>query len=124
MNSILPIKQVITVATLHGGPLIAGQANALNLSSGVPGVALDGAMLYANNAAGERVGSFVDLSGTFKAFPGCGKNEHGKMAGVIHQKLISCFVCPVHVPTSLILPLLPIKWKGENRIEFASKWKC
>ncbi|MCJ1406052.1 hypothetical protein MMC19_000117 [Ptychographa xylographoides] len=90
LNSILPIQQVITVATMNGGPLIAGQANQLNISSGVPGVAIDGAMLYVHNAAGIRQGCFSDASGTFKAFAGCGLNAQGGPAGVIHQHLISC----------------------------------
>ncbi|MCJ1396891.1 hypothetical protein MMC11_000081 [Xylographa trunciseda] len=89
-NSILPIQQVIQVTTVSGGPLIAGQANPLVLSSGTVGVALDGAMLYANNASGVRVGSFTDAGGIFKDFPGCGLNAHGQMAGVIHSQLITC----------------------------------
>ncbi|MCJ1282542.1 hypothetical protein MMC26_001865 [Xylographa opegraphella] len=89
-NAILPIKQGLLVTTQSGGPLIAGQANALVLSSGAAGVALDGAMLYANSPSGARVGSFVDAGAVFKPFPGCGLNAHGQMAGVIHSQLITC----------------------------------
>ena len=83
---------------MNGGPLIAGQANQLNISSGVPGVAIDGAMLYVHNAAGIRQGCFSDASGTFKAFAGCGLNAQGGPAGVIHQHLISCNVSLRYFP--------------------------
>ena len=97
----MPIKQVILVTTQNGGPLIAGQANPLVLSSGAPGVALDGAMLYANNPSGARVGSFTDAGGIFKDFPGCGLNAHGQMAGVIHSQLITCNVSSRKSSTTL-----------------------
>jgi len=90
LNQITPIQQGIIVTTASGGPLIAGQANQLNISSGDPNVALDGAMLYAKTANISRVGSFTDATGIFADFPGCGLNRQGKMAGVIHQNLITC----------------------------------
>jgi hypothetical protein len=80
------------VTTLNNGSLIAGKANPLLLSSGVPGVALDGALLYANNATGHRVGSYTDSGAVFKPFAGCGLNAHGQIAGVVHHQLISCNV--------------------------------
>lgn len=49
-------------------------------------------MLYAKTATIQRVGSFFDPSGTFKDFPGCGRNAQGKIAGVIHQQIITCNV--------------------------------
>jgi hypothetical protein len=90
LNSLAPIEQGIVVMPMNGGPLIAGQANQLNLSSGVTGVNLDGAMLYAQEQ-GVRIGSFTDKGGMgiFKDFPGCGKNADGKFAGVIQQMIIS-----------------------------------
>ncbi|MCJ1473840.1 hypothetical protein MMC13_002492 [Lambiella insularis] len=90
MNSILPIKQVIQVTTQSNGSLLAGQANPLLLSSGCANVALDGAMLYANDPSGARVGTFADAGGIFKTFPGCGLNTQGQPAGVIHSQLITC----------------------------------
>ena len=99
LNALTPIQQGIIVTTLSGGPLIAGEANALNISTGDPNVALDGAMLYAKTTAQARVGSFTDPSGTFKDFPGCGKNSQGQHAGVIHQQSITdCVSSPILVP--------------------------
>ena len=98
INKITPIQQGIIVTTLSGGPLIAGQANQLNLSTGDPKAALDGAMLYAKAENIIRVGSFSDPSGTFKDFPGCGRNHQGKYAGVIHQQIISNTVS-CHAPS-------------------------
>lgn len=92
MNSILAIHQVMQVTTQSGGPLIAGQANPLLLSSGCVNAALDGAMLYANDPSGARVGTFTDAGGVFKPFPGCGLNTQGQPAGVIHSMLVSCNV--------------------------------
>ncbi len=89
LNSIKPIQQGMVVTTMSGGPLIAGQANQLMLSSGDPNAALDGAMIYAKTENLARVGSFTDKSGTFADFPGCGKNKQGQFAGVIHQNIIS-----------------------------------
>lgn len=80
------------VTTLNNKTLQAGKPNVLLLSSGAAGVALDGALIYANNATGQRVGTFTDATGTFKAFMGCGKNAKGQWAGVVHQQLISCNV--------------------------------
>jgi len=91
LNSLLPIEQGMVVKTLNGGPLIAGKPNQLILDSGTAGVNLDGALLYASSGADVRVGSFTDNGGmgTFKDFPGCGKNKEGKYAGVVHQMIIS-----------------------------------
>jgi hypothetical protein len=79
------------VKTMSGGPLIAGTANQLYLSSGAKGVALDGALLYAQDPHGVHEGSFTDKDSLnrFKDFPGCGKNRQGKFAGVIQQAVIS-----------------------------------
>lgn len=105
LNSLEAIPQGIIVSTLNGGPLVAGTSNQLNLSVPDPNFALDGALLYGETKPGTRVGSFTDKGGmgTFKDFPGCGKNHEGKMAGVIQQMLISCNVsCPT-VPLSLLV---------------------
>jgi len=80
------------VTTITNKNLQAGKPNPLLLSSGAAGVALDGALIYANNSTGQRAGSFTDATGTFKAFMGCGKNAQGQWAGVVHQQLISCNV--------------------------------
>jgi hypothetical protein len=92
------------VTTLEGGPLIAGQPNQLNLSSGDPNAALDGAMLYAKTPEIKRVGSFYDPSGIFKDFPGCGRNAQGKHAGVIHQQIISCNVSLLTPDSCSLMP--------------------
>lgn len=105
LNSLEAIPQGIIVSTLNGGPLVAGTSNQLNLSVPDPNFALDGALLYGETKPGTRVGSFTDKGGmgTFKDFPGCGKNQEGKMAGVIQQMLISCNVSYPTVPLSLLL---------------------
>jgi hypothetical protein len=90
------------VTTMEGGPLIAGQPNQLNLSTGDPNIALDGAMLYAKTANLKRIGSFFDPSGIFMDFPGCGRNPHGKHAGVIHQQVITCNVS-LQIPLACLL---------------------
>jgi hypothetical protein len=94
LNSLEAIKQGLIVSTLNGGPLVAGTSNQLNLSTPDPNCALDGAMLYGETKSGKRVGSFTDKGGmgTFADFPGCGRNREGKMAGVIHQMVVSCNV--------------------------------
>ncbi len=94
LNSLKAIQQGLIVSTLKGGPLVAGSSNQLNLSVPDPNFALDGAMLYGETKPGTRVGSFTDKGGmgTFVDFPGCGKNREGRMAGVIHQMLVSCNV--------------------------------
>lgn len=108
LNKITPIPQGIKVTTIEGGPLIAGQLNQLNLSSGDPNAALDGAMLYAKTARLERVGRFSDPSGIFKDFPGCGRNAHGQFAGVIHQQIVSCNVSSQMFRVSVLRARLPL----------------
>lgn len=88
----------------NGTSLIAGQPNLLVLSSKVVGVALDGALLHARNAAGTPVGTYTDAGGIFVPFPGCGKNAQGQFNGVVHSNLITCNVCP----TNPILPLISV----------------
>jgi len=90
-NSIVAIQQGIQVTTVSGGPIIAGLPNALNLSSGAAGVAIDGTMIHATDAAGTRVGSFADMANppVFEDFPGCGLSKQGQMAGVVQSGLIS-----------------------------------
>jgi hypothetical protein len=93
-NNITSINQGIVVKTANGGPLIAGTANKLILSSGAGNVALKGALLYAQDVNGVRQGSFTDNgnTNTFVPFPGCGKNPQGQVSGVIQQTGISANV--------------------------------
>lgn len=93
-NSLTSINQGIVVKTANGGPIKAGQANQLVLSSGTKNFPLKGALLYAQDNAGVRQGSFSDKSGanTFVAFPGCGKNPQGQISGVIQQMGVSASV--------------------------------
>ena len=91
LNTIEAIPQQITVKTANGGPIQAGKANPLILQTAMAGVNIDGVLIYAENAWGEREGSFKDTSGmgNFVDFPGCGVNKQGQFAGVIHQQVIS-----------------------------------
>ena len=82
---------LVTLAN-NATSLKAGQANALVLSSGAVGVALDGALIHARDAAGTPVGSFTDAGQVFVPFPGCGKNAQGEFNGVVHSCLITCNV--------------------------------
>lgn len=93
-NSLTSINQGIVVKTANGGPIKAGQANQLVLSSGTTNVPLKGALLYAQDTAGVRQGSFTDKSGanTFIPFNGCGKNPQGQVSGVIQQMGVSANV--------------------------------
>lgn len=93
-NNITSINQGIVVKTANGGPLVAGTANKLVLSSGSANVALKGALLYAQDASGARQGSFTDNGNTniFVPFPGCGKNPQGQINGMIQQTGISATV--------------------------------
>ena len=93
-NNITSINQGIVVKTANGGPLVAGTANPLILSSGAANVALKGALLYAQDANGVRQGNFTDKgnTNTFVPFPGCGKNPQGHISGVIQQTGISATV--------------------------------
>jgi hypothetical protein len=99
-NSINSINQGITVKTANGGPIVAGTANHLILSSGSANVALKGALLYAQDTNGVRQGSFTDKGGanTFVPFPGCGKNPQGQISGVIQQTGVSATVSRWHHP--------------------------
>jgi len=89
-NSIQAIPQGVQVTTVSGGPIIAGLPNALNISSGDPAAATDGVLIYAENAAGQRVGSFADMASPpmFEDFWGCGRSIQGQMAGVIQSDII------------------------------------
>jgi hypothetical protein len=95
-NSIEAIQQGVHVATVSGGAIIAGLPNALNLSTGDPAAAIDGTLIYAVDAKGDRVGSFADSAKppVFEDFPGCGRSKQGQMAGVIQSGLISNIVSP------------------------------
>jgi hypothetical protein len=57
---------------------MAGQPNRLNLSSGDPNTALDGAMLHAKTPEIKRVGSFFNPSGILHAFPAGGTQWSGQ----------------------------------------------
>jgi hypothetical protein len=91
LNRVTPIEQGVNVTTANGGPIIAGQANQLVVSSQIAGVELVGVLLYANNAKGEREGDFTDKGGMniFVKFPGCGLNKQGKVSGVIQQTSVA-----------------------------------
>jgi hypothetical protein len=90
-NTVLPIQQGVNVTTANGGPLIAGQANQLIISSQIAGVELVGVLLYANNAKGQREGDFIDKGGMniFVNFSGCGLSRQGKISGVIQQTSVA-----------------------------------
>jgi hypothetical protein len=66
----------------------------LILSTGAANVALKGALLYGQDSAGVRQGSFTDKGNTniFVPFAGCGKNPQGQVSGVIQQTGISTTV--------------------------------
>jgi len=90
-NRLTAIQQGINVTTASGGPIIAGQPNRLILNSQIAGVELVGALLHAENAQGERIGSFTD-QGTpqiFYPFAGCGLNKQGKISGVIQSMSVA-----------------------------------
>ncbi|KAF2421801.1 hypothetical protein EJ08DRAFT_490732 [Tothia fuscella] len=93
-NNLTSINQGIVVRVSNGDSIKAGQANQLILSSGSAGVALKGALLYAQDTDGTRQGSFTDKSGanTFVLFRGCGKNPQGRVSGVIQQMGVSATV--------------------------------
>src|ERR1700759_4451131 len=78
-NNITSINQGIIVKTANGGPIVAGTANKLILSTGSANVALKGALLYGQDANGVRQGTFTDKANAniFVPFPGCGKNPQG-----------------------------------------------
>jgi hypothetical protein len=89
LNSLLPIQQGLVITLPNGTTsLPAGKQVQLKLSSSVPNMNLDGALLYANEGR-QRVGSFTDKGGMFQAFHGCGRNREGHFAGVIQQQIIS-----------------------------------
>ena len=96
INSLAAIPQGITLSFNNAttgaiGTIKAGQANTIFMQSADPNFCLDGVLIYAQNAAGKRMGSFTDMSGNniFVPFPGCGVNEQGALAGVIQQQLVS-----------------------------------
>jgi hypothetical protein len=93
-NNITSINQSIIVKTANGGPLVAGTANKLILSTGASNVALKGALLYGQDSSGVRQGTFTDKGNAniFVPFPGCGKNPQGQVSGVIQQTGISTTV--------------------------------
>jgi hypothetical protein len=88
-NKVTPIPQGINVTTANRGPLMAGKANQLVLQSQVAGVELVGVLIYGNNAAGQRVGNFVDTGGKFIAFAGCGLNAQGQVSGVVQTMSVA-----------------------------------
>jgi hypothetical protein len=89
-NKIAAIEQSVIVTTANGGPIIAGKANQLIVSTQPAGTPLSGVMLYANNAQGQREGYFTDRGGTntFINFAGCGLNKQKKISGVVQQNLV------------------------------------
>jgi hypothetical protein len=84
----------IQVKTANGGPIVAGQANQLTLTTGNNNIQLLGVLAYANGADGTREGSFTDQAATqtFVQFPGCGTNKQGQTNGVIQQTGVSATV--------------------------------
>jgi hypothetical protein len=108
-NSLAVIPQGVQVTTVSGGPIIAGLPNALNLSTGDPNAAIDGVLIYAENSAGQRVGSFADMAAqpVFEDFPGCGISLQGQMAGVIQSEVISdCVSSPWSIDLTNMAALL------------------
>jgi len=91
-NTIEVIPQGLKIATVSGGAIVAGVPNPLNMSSGDAAVAIDGVLLYAENLAGDRVGSFFDMAKPpmFEDFAGCGISKQGQMAGVIQSDILDC----------------------------------
>jgi hypothetical protein len=89
----------IQVKTANGGPIIAGQANQLTLSTGNTNTQLLGVLAYANGADGTREGSFTDkgATNTFVQFAGCGTNKQGNTNGVIQQQGVSATVSSTHL---------------------------
>jgi len=81
----------IQVKTANGGPIVAGQANQLTLTTGNNNVQLLGVLAYANGADGTREGSFTDQgnTNTFVQFAGCGTNKQGNVNAVIQQTGVS-----------------------------------
>ncbi len=97
MNRITPLIPGISVTLANNATsLQAGKPNLLVLSSMAAGIALDGALVHARNAAGTPVGSFTDAGGIFVPFPGCGKNKQGQFNGVVHSQLVTCNVRAFH----------------------------
>lgn len=91
INTIVPINPGLGVKLPSGATtLTAGKANLLILDSLATGIALDGALIHARDAAGTPVGNFSDAGGIFVAFPGCGKNKQGQFNGVVHSQVITC----------------------------------
>jgi hypothetical protein len=88
LNSLTAIQQGLKVTVVNGTVLKAGTREPLLLNTGTEGVALAGAMLYAQEGA-KRVGSFTDTGKKFVKFPGCGKNQNGKYVGVIQEDIVS-----------------------------------
>lgn len=89
LNSLLAIEQGLVITLPNGTTsLPAGQQVQLKLTSSVPNMNLDGALLYANEGR-QRVGSFTDSGGVFKAFHGCGRNQEGQLAGVVQEQIVS-----------------------------------
>jgi len=91
VNTVAPLDPGLQLTTVSGGPITAGLPNALNFTTGDPNLALDGVLVYAMNAQGNRVGSFTDKGSppVFADFEGCGRSIQGQWAGVIQQGLVS-----------------------------------
>jgi hypothetical protein len=93
VNKITPLNPGISVTLANNATVLrAGVPNPLVLSSMAAGIALDGTLAHARDAAGTPVGSYLDTGGVFVPFPGCGLNGQGLMNGVVHSMLITCNV--------------------------------
>ncbi|KAI8621833.1 hypothetical protein BC830DRAFT_1163433, partial [Chytriomyces sp. MP71] len=88
LNQVTAQKNVITV--MSTATLIPGQAFPLTLSSRGAGVPLDGALLYAQDSNGVRLGSFTDAGATFSNFAPCGVDvATNNPVGVVHHQIVS-----------------------------------
>lgn len=103
-NILEAIPQGVVVTTASGGPLKAGASNALILSSGAVGVALDGVLAYGQDPMGVRQGTFTEMDNQniFIPFAGCGITPQGQIAGVIQQMTITENVCCIVLPFASI----------------------
>ncbi|KAI8618828.1 hypothetical protein BC830DRAFT_1106803 [Chytriomyces sp. MP71] len=87
LNSIEAQTNVIAITS--NAVLTPGQPFPLILSSRAADLPLDGAMIYAQDANGNRLGSFSDAGATFSPFPGCGQDAQGNNFGVVHHQIVA-----------------------------------
>jgi hypothetical protein len=89
-NSIVASQNTIMVTST--GMLQPGQPLPLTLTARQKDnktMPLLGCMIYAEDAQGNRIGSFTDKGKAFVPFPACGVNPQGQMVGMVHQEPIA-----------------------------------